>query len=211
MARRPAGQAATLAGRPSRRLPARYTARPDAAGMARLLSPMEGSFQYVEGVLTQANVGRPVAWSSCDVGFPYAVLGDGSWRRYTIATTAQLPPATGPGAGSGVRGGRPGAFLLAGYSGLGEPCDFSGYLFSVDDTGRWRLTRNADLGATIATGRVAPATRYRLSLSVAPDLLVGSVDGRPVVTDRVARSVTGLAGIGSLTFQPVRYEAVTVR
>ncbi len=208
---RDARSARRLAGRRSRALPVRYTARRDAAGMARLLAPVEGSFQYEGGVLTQANVGRPVAWSSCDVGFPYAVLGDGSWRRYTIAATADLPPANGPGAGSGTRGARPGAFLLAGYSGLGEPCDFSGYLFSVDDTGRWRLTRNADLGAAIASGRVAPATRYRLALSVGPHLLVGSLGGRRVVTYRVARSIAGLAGIGSLTFQTVRYEAVTVR
>ena len=184
--------------------PTHYVARPDGAGMAALLAPIEGSFQYVAGTLTQTTVGRPVAWSSCDIGYPYAVLGEASWRRFTVSASVQLPASP-----SGAR--RPGAFLIAGFSGRGTPCDFSGYLFSVDSSGRWKLTRGADLTGVLTSGRVSPASRYTLALTASGRRLTGSIGGRKVVTFTTSAPVGGLAGIGSLTFQPVRYSSFTVR
>lgn len=188
----------------ARPLGTRYTASPDAAGMAWLLAPMEGSFQYVAGTLTQVAVGHPVPWSSCDVPFPYAVLGRSVWRRYTVSAKVALPATVRGGASSG-------AFLIAGYTGLGTPCDFAGYLFSVDASGRWKLTRNSDLAATLAGGRVRAALSYTLSLAVAGDLVVGRVDGRTVVRHRARAPIGGLAGLGSLTYTPVRYQQFTIR
>lgn len=188
----------------ARPLGTRYTATPDAAGMAWSLAPMEGSFQYVAGALTQVAVGHPVPWSSCDVPFPYAVLGRSAWRRYTVTTKVALPAFH--------RGeATPGAFLITGYTGLGTPCDFAGYLFSVDASGRWKLTRNSDLAATLAAGRVRAGLSYTLSVTVADGLLVGRVDGRAVVRYRARAPIGGLAGLGSLTYAPVRYQQFAIR
>jgi len=184
--------------------PARYVAHADGAGMATYLAPMEGSFQYVGGTLTQTAIGAPVAWSSCDVGYPYAVLGSSSWRRFTVAASVELPDLR---AGTG----RPGAFLIAGFDGRGTPCDFSGYIFSVDSSGRWKVTRGADLTAVLKSGRVAASRRYTLSLVVSGRELTGSIDGRRVVSLARSSPVGGLAGVGSLTYQPVRYTSLTVR
>lgn len=112
-----AGKAPTVPN--PRPLPTRYLAHPDTAGMATLVAPMEGSFQYVGGRLTQTTIGAPVPWAGCDVGMPYAVLGDASWTRFALSVRVELPS---------VRRGKtpPGAILIAGFSGAGEPCGFTG-------------------------------------------------------------------------------------
>lgn len=188
----------------SKPLPQRYVARVDDAGMASLLAPMEGSFQYIDGTLTQTTVGAPVPWIGCDVGFPYAVIGSTNWRQFTIAASVELPsvPAEAP---------PPGALLIAGFSGLGEPCDFTGYVFSADALGRWQISRNTDVVAAIASGRVLPARQYNLELTVSGRHLRAIIDGRTVVSLVVRAPIVGLAGIGSLTFDPVRYAYVSVR
>lgn len=188
----------------ARPLAPRYVARPDGAGMASLLSPMDGSFGYVSGTLTQTTVGQPVPWSSCDLGYPYAVLGTSTWSDYTVSTRVELPTRA-PG------GAQPGAFLLVGFDGKGSPCDFAGLLFSVDSTGRWRLSRGADLTKVLSSGTVAPSDRYLLSVALSGSGLVGSIDGRRVVSLHERALIVGPTGIGSLTFQPVRYTSLTVR
>jgi hypothetical protein len=69
-------------------------------------------------------IGRPVPWAGCDVGFPYAVLGERNWLRLTITSHVELPTAE--------QHSLPGAFPRAGFRGTGSPCEFSGDVFSVD-------------------------------------------------------------------------------
>ena len=93
-------------------MPLPYTAGPDTAGMARELSPIEGSFEYVHGVLTQTTVGKPVEWHYLGRSIsPYAVVGDNTWRNYTVSARVVLPR-------SGTGGSPPGAALIARFQGF---------------------------------------------------------------------------------------------
>lgn len=188
----------------SKPMPQRYAARVDDAAMAAFLAPIEGSFQYVGGTLTQTTVGAPVPWTGCDVGFPYAVIGNTNWWKFTIAASVELPTAT-PGASS------PGALLIAGFNGIPKPCDFSGYVFSVDALGRWQISRATELVATIASGRVLGARNYDIALTVVGRHISAIINGRMVASLSVRAPIVGLAGIGSLAFDPVRYTNVSVR
>ena len=180
-----------------------YGARPDGAGMAALLSPMEGSFGYVHGRLTQTTVGAPVPWIGCDVEFPYAVVGAPHWRDYTVAATVRLPSPPAPAV--------PGAMLIARFSGFREPCEFNGYDFSLSSTGSWRVVRNGHHPTLLAAGHVRPGRRYRMTLGVSGSRLTAGIDGRQVasIVDTVDRS--GLAGIGANGFDAVEYTNLTVR
>ena len=93
-------------------MPLSYTAAPDAAGMASMLSPMEGSFGYVHGVLTQTTVGEPVEWyyPGC-ISPPYAIVGSSTWRDYTVSARVVLPE-------SGPASPPPGAALIARFQGF---------------------------------------------------------------------------------------------
>ena len=69
----------------------RYTAAPDGTGMATMLAPVEGSFGYVHGVLTQTTAGEPVEWQyPGPAPAPYAVIGWNTWRDYTVSARVVL-------------------------------------------------------------------------------------------------------------------------
>lgn len=185
-------------------MPLPYTLRPDAAGMAGLLAPMEGSFQYVRRTLTQTTVGAPVPWMGCERTFPYAVVGSSAWHELAVSATVTLPHGS-------ARGPRPGAFVLAGFSGFKEPCEFSGYDLGVDSAGGWRLVHSGDEPALLAAGRVRPSRRYRLELLATGRRLVAVIDGVRVDIARVPAPVRGLAGLGAFAFDAVRYDRFAVR
>ena len=83
-------------------MPVQYTATPDSAGMANMLAPIEGSFGYVHGVLTQTTAGEPVEWQYPGRSpAPYAIVGQNTWRDYTVSARVILPPS-----GTAVLGAR---------------------------------------------------------------------------------------------------------
>ena len=183
------------------RLPYHPTA--DAAGMARFLAPMEGAFQYVGRTLTQVAVGPPVPWTPCGGAAPYAVVGNASWSHYTVAATVALPRP--------VPGDRhPGALLIAGFRGFRKPCQFVGYELGVDASGAWRLVRNGPDRVLLGAGRVRPSQRYLLRLIADGRLLVGFIGRRRVARLRLTAPVTGLAGLGSFSYDAVRYDRFAV-
>jgi hypothetical protein len=188
-------------------MPVRYTSSADQAGMARLLSPMEGSFQYTRGVLTQTTVGEPVEWH--DPGrdpAPYAVTGWKNWRNYTVSARVQLPPAR---QGSPA----PGASLIARFSGYPytATAEFGGYQLTVNEAGRWQIVRHGRQPAVLAAGRVAASRSYALRLNVRGHQISASVDGAAVATVTDTRFTAGPAGLGSLGYYPVRYHDFSVR
>jgi hypothetical protein len=78
-------------------MPVRYTATPDGAGLADMLAPIDGSFGYVHGVLTQTAAGEPVEWQYPGRSpAPYAIIGENTWRDYTVSARVILP-ASGTG------------------------------------------------------------------------------------------------------------------
>jgi len=76
--------------------------------------------------------------------------------------------------------------------------------------GTWQIVRNGPTPLVLASGQVPAATSYELSLTVEGDTVSAAVDGSPVVSLTDATYTTGLAGLGSLGYYPVRYAAFGV-
>jgi len=193
--------AAVPAARP---LPLTYTAAPDPADLARLLSPIEGSFSYVRGVLTQTTVGRPVEWH--DLGrsiSPYAVVGADTWRDYTVSARVVLPRSgTGP----------TGAALIARFQGFRKTTvsHFRGYELRLSSDGAWQLAAGGPAPATLASGWVAAGNTYTMSLTTLGSTISARIDGVRVATVTSRDYRGGPAGLASLGYYPVRYPRFSV-
>ncbi|HEY2519252.1 MAG TPA: hypothetical protein VGJ19_04005 [Streptosporangiaceae bacterium] len=186
--------------------PLPYTATPDAAGMGRLLSPIEGSFGYVHGVLTQTTVNKPVEWHDLGPGIaPYAIAGQNTWRNYTVSARVVLPRSrTSPSP--------PGAALIARFQGFRRTTvsHFRGYELKVSSDGTWQLAVNGPAPRTLAAGRVAARHTYAMSLTTRGTTISARINGTRVatVTSRAYRD--GPAGLASLGYYPVRYPRFSV-
>jgi hypothetical protein len=187
-------------------MPLPYTASPDTAGMARELSPIEGSFGYIHGVLTQTTVGKPVEWHYLGRSIsPYAVVGDNNWRNYTVSARVALPR-------SGTGSSPPGAALIARFQGFRKTTvgNFRGYELRVSSDGDWQLAAGGPSPATLASGRVAARHDYSMSMTTRDTTISARIDGRRVatVTSRTYRD--GPAGLASLGYYPDRYPSFSV-
>ena len=188
-------------------IPVRYTAAPDGAGLADMLAPVEGSFGYVHGVLTQTTSGEPVEW--LDPGLsraPYAIVGANTWRDYTVSARVILPP-------SGTASAPPGATLIARFQGFRRAAtsQFRGYELTVRGNGAWQIVASGPVAVTLASGSVAPARSYTLSLTTRGPIISARIDGVDVATVSSDAYRYGPAGLGSLGYYPVRYQSFTVR
>jgi len=187
-------------------MPLPYTAAPDAAGMARMLSPIEGSFGYVHGVLTQTTAGEPVEWHYPGPSpAPYAIVGQNSWRDYTVSARVVLPR-------SGSASPSPGAALIARFQGFHGTTvsHFRGYELKVGSDGAWQLTANGPVPVTLASGRVAAAHAYAMSLSTRGTTISARINGARVATVINGAYRDGPAGLASLGYYPVRYPSFGV-
>jgi hypothetical protein len=188
-------------------MPIQYTATADGAGTAKMLAPVDGSFGYVHGVLTQTAAGEPVEWKYPGRSpAPYAIVGENTWRDYTVSARVILPASP--------RGSPPpGAMLVARFQGFRKSAlnRFRGYELRVRGNGGWQVVANDPAAVTLASGRVTAARSYTLSLSTRGSIISARIDGVPVatVTNRMYRY--GPAGLGSLGYYPVRYPGFTVR
>ncbi len=187
-------------------MPLPYTAAPDAAGMARMLSPIEGSFGYVDGVLTQTTVGEPVEWHY--VGpypAPYAIVGSNTWRDYTVSARVVLPR-------SRPASPAPGAALIARFQGFRGTTvsHFRGYELKVRSDGAWQLTANGPAPVTLASGQVAAARAYAMTLSTHGTTISARIDGARVATIVNGAYRDGPAGLASLGYYPVQYPSFGV-
>jgi hypothetical protein len=187
-------------------MPLPYTASPDPAGMARELSPIEGSFGYVRGELTQTTVGKPVEWQYFGRKLcPYAIVGDNTWRNYTVSARVVLPR-------SKTGSSPPGAGLIARFQGFRKTTvgNFRGYELQVSSNGAWQLGVSGPSPAMLASGRVAARHNYSMGLTTYNTTISARIDGRRVatVTSRTYRD--GPAGLASLGYYPVRYPSFGV-
>ncbi len=182
-------------------MPVQYTAAPDAAGMANMLAPIEGSFGYVHGVLTQTTAGEPVEWHYLGPSpAPYAIVGQNTWRDYTVSARVVLPR-------SGTAAAPSGAALIARFQGFHRTTvsQFRGYELKVRSNGAWQITANGPAPVTLASGRVAAAHAYAMSLTTRGTTISARINGAHVatVTNRMYRN--GPAGLASLGYYPVQY------
>jgi Glycosyl hydrolase family 59 len=182
-------------------MPLPYSAVPDAAGMARMLSPIEGSFGYVQGVLTQTTAGEPVEWHYPGRSpIPYAIVGSNTWRDYTVSARVVLPlsgPASPPA----------GAALIARFQGFrwSASGQFGGYELEVRGDGSWQLIANGPAPVTLAAGTVYAARTYTLSLTTHGTTISARIDGTLVAAVTNGAYRYGPAGLASLGYYPVQY------
>jgi hypothetical protein len=185
-------------------MPVRYTATPDGAGMADMLAPIDGSFGYVHGVLTQTAAGEPVEWQYPGRSpAPYAIIGENGWRDYTVSARVILPAS-----GTGSQG----AALIARFEGFrgSAVSQFRGYELRVRGNGAWQIVANGPAAVLLASGSVAAARAYALSLTIRGTTITAQINGvvMATVTNRMYRY--GPAGLGSLGYYPVRYLSFTI-
>lgn len=192
---------------PAGPMPAGYTAGPDGAGMADMLAPMNGSFGYVHGVLTQTAAGQPVEWVYPGrSAAPYGIVGTNTWRDYTVSARVILPAA-------GTASPPPGATLIARFQGFGRTTvsRFRGYELTIRGDGAWRVMANGPAAVTLASGSVTAARSYALSLTARGTTISARIDGVAVAAVTSSAYRYGPAGLGSLGYYPVRYPSFTVR
>src|SRR5690348_8123974 len=112
-------------------------------------APIDGSFGYVHGVLTQTAAGEPVEWQYPGRSpAPYAIIGANAWRDYTVSARVILPVG-----GTGSQG----AGLIARFEGFrgSAVSQFRGYELRVRGNGAWQLVANGPAAVTLASGSVA--------------------------------------------------------
>jgi hypothetical protein len=188
-------------------MPDQYTATPDDAGMANMLAPIEGSFAYVDGVLTQTTAGEPVEWQYPGRSpVPYAIIGQNSWRNYTVSARVVLPA-------TGTASPPAGASLIARFEGFrgSSTSHFRGYEFQIRINGAWQLVASGRAPVALASGGVAAARAYTLSLTTSGSIISARINGVLVATVINDRYRYGPAGVGSLGYYPVRYPSFTIR
>jgi hypothetical protein len=185
----------------------RYTATPDGAGLANMLAPVDGSFGYVRGMLTQTVAGEPVEWLYPGRSpAPYAIIGQNTWRDYTVSARVILPAP-------GTESPAPGATLIARFQEFRRSAfsQFRGYELMVRSNGARQIVANGPAAVTLASGNVTAARAYFLSLTAQGTTISAQINGVTVatVTNRTYRY--GPAGLGSLGYYPVRYPSFAVR
>jgi hypothetical protein len=157
-------------------------------------------------VLTQTAAGKPVEWQYPGRSpAPYAIIGQNTWRDYTVSARVILPAPTAFPA--------PGATLIARFHGFGGTTfsRFRGYELMIRSNGAWQIVASGPAAVSLASGRVTAARAYTLSLTTRGTTISAQINGVLVaaVTNRLYQS--GPAGLGSLGYYPVRYPSFAVR
>lgn len=187
-----------------------------------LLAAMQGAFELkpcsvVDGANTtcteQTAVATPLLWhpSPGPTLYPYAILGNTSWKNYTTSADILFTKANSSG---GVIGRVSG--ILQGRNGS----RFNGYVLDMNDQGTWKLSNNSTTSdiITLATGHLAlpPGvnTWHRLSLSMAGTAITASIDGTALTALSDGAHASGLTGLeggaSSLNWPQVEYSNLSV-
>lgn len=138
--------------------------------------PPNGQSTCTEQTTVGDPASQPVFWHPkfAGVRFPYAIIGDGSLRNYTVSTQALLRNS---GASAGVIGRFTQRFVHKDDTDSDNIGHFDGYVFDVSTTGAYQLIKNtvsdgtrAGIGQCPATGSIGQtldtSTWYKLSLSM---------------------------------------------
>jgi hypothetical protein len=180
---------------------ASYTDHPYANGLdtsPKYLAPMDGAFEYqpcatnAATLCTQQMAPQPPVYWYSRTGFPYAVVGDPSWKDYTVRAAVLFTQA----------GSSAGVLDRFDYQGGGID-NFRAYILKLADDGSWQLLRNSrSVGVNVlAAGTLrSPAgvgKWHNLSLAIHGTTLTAVIDSRQIATatDNDPNYTKGIAGI----------------
>src|SRR5215469_1999615 len=165
-------------------------------GETRYLAETNGAFEVSKcgggrsGQCLRQVVEHPPLWwtyghDALRLGTP-AVIGDPRWRDYRVSADVFIE--------------HPGYASVLGRVERITCCDepLSAYQLRLYDTGKWELRADSK-DAVLATGQVPPSLRVwrHEELVLRGDRIVGSIDGKQVVSLTDTRHAAGLAGIAN--------------
>lgn len=177
---------------------------------AKYLSDQQGAFEItacgagragrcVRQMTTQA----PINWAAPST--PYALLGDTTWRNYTVSTDVLLEKA--------------GQAELIGRANLQKrftPAAMDAYYLRVSDTGAWSLLRNnANDGkkVTLASGTVSALGTNRwhnIGLSFSSSTIKAVIDGTTVRTVTDSTLSAGQVGYGTSQGETAQFDNLSI-
>ena len=145
----------------------------------------------------------PIYWTSGHAE-PYTLLGDLSWRNYTVSSDVLLEKS-----GYAQLIGRGNTYNHQG------PQNLNGYYFRVTDAGAWSIRSNNTSGnwRTLASGNTAALGTGRwhnLSLTLNGSTLTAAIDGTTVGTVSDSTWVAGQIGYGTGQGVTAQFDNLTV-
>ena len=158
------------------------------------LSDLNGAFEIDRCAdragfcLFQRTLVAPIPWTYWRTMREVEALtigGDDRWRNYRVSADVRLD-------GQGY------ASLIGRMSKLASDGPLSAYQFRLDAAGNWSLLAATTEGI-VATGSLdaRAGAWHHLELVMRDNQIIGSIDGRQVLTIRDTRHARGLAGLGS--------------
>jgi hypothetical protein len=174
-----------------------------------LLSQQQGAFEAATCgggrsglcVRQQAPI-APITWNT--LANPYTLLGDLSWRDYTVAADALFEQA-----GSVQVMGRVGSQRGFNVSGI------NAYYLQVSNTGAWSIVKNTNTGTltTLASGTRASLglnTWHRLSVTFQGSTITAAVDGTTLGSATDSSFPSGQVGLGVNGYQTDQFDNLAV-
>ncbi|MFG3553418.1 ricin-type beta-trefoil lectin domain protein [Micromonospora sp. NPDC047557] len=164
---------------------------------AKYLMDQQGSFEIAGcgggragQCVRQMSEQTPIFWTSGQAE-PYTLLGDLSWRNYTVSSDVMLEKS-----GYAQLVGRANTYNHQG------PQNLNGYYFRVTDGGAWSIRSNNTSGnwRTLASGNTSALGTGRwhtLSLTLNGSTLTAAIDGNTVGTVSDSTWVAGQIGYGT--------------
>ncbi|MET8084161.1 ricin-type beta-trefoil lectin domain protein [Micromonospora sp. NPDC005194] len=164
---------------------------------AKYLMDQQGSFEIAGcgggragQCVRQMSEQTPIFWTSGQAE-PYTLLGDLSWRNYTVSSDVMLEKS-----GYAQLIGRANTYNHQG------PQNLNGYYFRVTDGGAWSIRSNNTSGnwRTLASGNTSALGTGRwhtLSLTLNGSTLTAAIDGTTVGTVSDSTWVAGQIGYGT--------------
>ncbi|MET8039329.1 ricin-type beta-trefoil lectin domain protein [Micromonospora sp. NPDC005215] len=169
----------------------------DVGREARYLMDQQGSFEIAGcgggragRCVRQMSEQTPIFWTSGQAE-PYTLLGDLSWRNYTVSSDVLLEKS-----GYAQLIGRANTYNHQG------PQNLNGYYFRVTDGGAWSIRSNNTSGnwRTLASGNTSALGTGRwhtLALTLNGSTLTAAIDGNTVGTASDSTWVAGQIGYGT--------------
>jgi hypothetical protein len=177
---------------------------------ATYLMDQQGSFEIVGcgasrsgQCVRQMSEQAPIYWTSGHAD-PYALLGDLTWRNYTVSSDVLLEKS-----GSVQLIARGNTYNHQG------PQNLNGYYLRVTDGGAWSIESNNTSGnrRTLAGGNVSALGTGRwhtLSMTVNGSTLTAAIDGTTVGSTSDATWVAGQVGYGTGTGVTAQFDNLTI-
>ena len=184
-----------------------FEAAPAVGHMPALLSDMNGAFEVrpcdggrAGSCLRQMAPVNPLPWGN--VSNPYTLMGDGSWKDYTIGvdTLIQQPGAVRVMARVGTQNG---------------PASIDSYYLQLSDTGAWSIVKSAYQGSptVLASGTTtAPGTGswHHVDLTVQGSTITAALDHTVIASAADASYPVGQIGLGLDSYHTQGFDNLTV-